>query len=213
MKKILFLIAVFGMLQTVSAQKKKPSSQKQNTTKTVTYSSSPNNEYKSTATVIHSTSQKTESNKNLESQFYTKGDLQLNAGVGLLSVGLPLQAGLDYFVTDDISVGVEGSYERLNESFFEEKYQSTVIGIGANGNYHFNRILKIPSKWDLYAGVSVSYFIWSFDQDYLGDNSNGIGFAGQIGGRYFFTNSFGANVELGGGSSTSGVKIGVTYKF
>ncbi len=188
------LLVIFGAIQVGMAQKKKTAVKGKGST-----------------TTNHNT-QRNEPKKTNIAQAYKDGDIQINAGIGLFSVGIPIQAGVDYFLTQDISAGLEGSYEELNENFFASKYKSTVIGIGANGNYHFNRIMKIPNKWDIYAGVSVAYFNWSFDQDYLGPNSSGVGFGGQLGGRYFFTKSFGANVELGGGSSTSGVKIGISYK-
>jgi outer membrane immunogenic protein len=145
-----------------------------------------------------------------------KGKVQFNAGVGISGWGIPVYAGLDFGVAPDITVGVEGSFRSYSQSYYGGNYSSTIIGIGANGNYHFNRVLEIPSKWDLYAGLGLGYYIWNYNDDFNGfngANASGIGFGGQVGGRYFFSDKFALNLELGGASSTSGAKLGITYKF
>ena len=143
-----------------------------------------------------------------------KGGLQLNAGLGTSGWGTPVYIGLDYGIHEDITLGGELSYRSDSQAYGSNKYKSSVIGIGVNGNYHFNRILEIPSKWDLYAGAGLNYYIWSYDNDLYKTNDNSdIGLGVQIGGRYFFTDKFGVNLEVGGGSATSGAKIGITYKF
>lgn len=139
------------------------------------------------------------------------GNLQLNAGLGTSGWGIPVYVGLDYGVGNNFTIGAEASY-RSYESY---GYKSTIIGIQGNGNYHFNEILVIPSKWDFYAGLSLNYYNWSFDNDFaeavIDDSNFGIGV--QIGGRYFFSEKFAINLEGGGGNATSGGKIGITYKF
>jgi outer membrane immunogenic protein len=143
-----------------------------------------------------------------------KGGLQLNAGLGTSGWGTPVYVGLDYGIHEDITLGGELSYRSNSETYGSNKYKSSIIGIGANGNYHFNRVLDIPSKWDFYAGLGLNYYIWSYDNDlYKGSDDSDIGIGAQVGGRYFFTDKFGVNLELGGGNATSGAKIGITYKF
>jgi hypothetical protein len=39
-----------------------------------------------------------------------------------------------------------------------------------------------------------------------------VGIGAQVGGRYYFTDKFGVNVEIGGGNAFSGGKIGVSIK-
>lgn len=147
-----------------------------------------------------------------------EGNAQLNAGVGLSGRGIPLYVGVDYGVTQDITIGGEVSYRTYSETYHSWKYSHTGIGILANGNYHFNRVLNIPSEFDFYAGLSLGYYSWSSKIDgaevitYNGNIASGLGFAGQIGGRYFFSDNFGINLEIGGGS-ISGAKFGITYKF
>jgi outer membrane immunogenic protein len=140
-----------------------------------------------------------------------KGKVQFNAGIGASGWGIPVYAGIDFGVAPDITVGIEGSYRSYNYAFSEKV---SIIGIGVNGNYHFNRVLEIPSKWDLYAGLGLGYYIWNFNNTQIqGYGNSGIGLGGQVGGRYFFSDKFAINLELGGASSTSGAKIGITYKF
>jgi len=108
--------------------------------------------------------------------------------------------GIDFGVHPDITVGGEISL-RIGDGY-------NIIGFAGNGNYHFNRILSIPAKWDFYAGLSVGYYKLVTDADY---NYGGLGWAGQVGGRYYFNEKFGINLELGGGN-ISGGKIGITMK-
>lgn len=142
-----------------------------------------------------------------------KGGFQLNAGVGTSGWGIPVYVGIDYGIHEDITLGAELSYRSDSHSYVSYKYKTSVIGIEANGNFHFDRILKIPSKWDLYAGANVNYYIWNYDNELYkqsGDSELGIG--GQVGGRYFFTDRFGINLELKATNATNGAKFGITYK-
>ncbi len=130
---------------------------------------------------------------------------QFNAGVGISSWGLPVYVGVDFGVHRDITLGAELSFRR------RAKYGS-VVGISGNANYHFNRILNIPSPWDFYAGLNVGYLIWNYDNQYTGAHASGLGLQAQIGGRYFFSDKFGVNLEIGGGNAFSGGKLGITIR-
>ncbi|HCY43614.1 MAG TPA: hypothetical protein DHV48_20130 [Prolixibacteraceae bacterium] len=141
-----------------------------------------------------------------------KGESQINAGVGLSSWGVPVFVGLDYGVHPDITVGGELSYRSYGENFGGNHYNSSVIGISGNGNYHFNRILEIPEKWDFYAGLNLGFYIWNSPDNYAGSHSSGLGLGGQIGGRYFFSDKIGINLEFGGGNAFSGGKLGLTFR-
>lgn len=141
------------------------------------------------------------------------GGVQLNAGVGLSGWGVPIYFGLDYGIAKDFTLGAQVSFQSDKNDYFGEKYSSSAIGIGANGNYHFNRVLNIPSKFDLYAGASLTYYSWTYDDKYVNDPDNtSLGLGLQVGGRYFFNKNFGINLELGGNTGTSGAKFGITVK-
>lgn len=139
-----------------------------------------------------------------------KGRSQLNAGVGLSSWGVPVYLGLDYGVHKDITIGGELSYRGYHDRINTVRYSHSVMGISGNGNYHFNSVLNIPRNWDLYAGLNLGFFIWDSDRDYPGSHTSGLGLGAQVGGRYYFSDTVGVNLEFGGGNAFSGGKIGIS---
>lgn len=141
-----------------------------------------------------------------------KGQLQFNAGVGFSGWGIPIYAGLDYGVHPDVTVGGEFSFRTYNDNFGGTKYNHTIFALSANGNYHFNTLLNIPSNWDVYAGLSLGFYFWNSSGDYPGSNASGVGLGLQIGGRYYFSERFGINLELGGGTIGAG-KFGISIRF
>ena len=142
------------------------------------------------------------------------GRTQLNFGLGFSDWGIPLYIGLDYSIHKDITLGGEFSFRSYHENWKDKKYQHNIIGFSGNGNYHFNTLLKIPQNWDFYAGLNLGFYVWSSPNDYYGDHSasSGLGLGAQIGGRYYFSNRVGVNLEFGGGNAFSGGKIGLTVK-
>ena len=141
-----------------------------------------------------------------------KGESQINFGLGLSTYGLPVYAGFDVGVHEDVTVGGEVSYRSYHNSYYYIKYTHTIIGISGNANYHFNNILEIPSNFDAYAGLNVGFYIWSSSDDYIGDGASGLGIGAQIGGRYYFTDRLSVNLEFGGGSYVSSGKLGLTFR-
>ena len=146
-------------------------------------------------------------------QTLSKGEKQINLGVGLSGWGVPFYVGLDYGIHQDITVGGELSYRAYDEKWGTLNYHHSIIGISGNGNYHFNRVLNIPEKWDLYAGLNLGFYVWSSPDSYGGSHSSGLGLGAQIGARYKLSDKVGLNLEFGGGNSFSGGKFGVTIKF
>ena len=141
-----------------------------------------------------------------------KGESQINAGVGLSSWGIPIYLGFDYGVHPDITLGAELSFRSYDDNWNDNKYKHTVIGILGNANYHFNRILEIPSPWDFYAGLNLGFYSWNSPDEYQGSHTSGLGIGAQIGGRYYFSNKVGINLEFGGGNAFTGGKLGLTIK-
>jgi outer membrane immunogenic protein len=143
----------------------------------------------------------------------SKGQSQFNAGLGFSSWGVPIYAGIDWGVHRDISVGGELSFRSFNDNYPDNKhYRHSIIGIAGNGNYHFNTLLDIPREWDFYAGLNLGFYIWNSDDDYPGNHTSGLGLGAQVGGRYYFNDRFGVNLEVGGANAFSGGKIGITLK-
>jgi len=140
------------------------------------------------------------------------GQAQFNAGVGLSSWGVPVYLGLDYGVHKDITIGAEFSFRSYHENWKSYRYNHSVIGISGNANYHLNSVLNIPTNWDFYLGPNIGFYVWNSPNDYDGSHSSGLGIGGQIGGRYYFTEKFGINLEFGGGNAFSGGKFGISLK-
>ena len=143
------------------------------------------------------------------------GQAQINAGFGFSSWGLPVYGGIDFGVHKDITVGGELSFRSYNDYYGSNNISSghTIIGISANGNYHFNTLLDIPEEWDVYAGANLGYYIWhTNDSNYKGSGSSGLGLGIQVGGRYYFNDKFGINLEFGSGNSFSGGKVGISIR-
>ena len=157
-----------------------------------------------------------------------KGALQLNAKLGFSGQGVPITVGVDYGIADDITVGGElsyRSYKTTGITYVTEQvgifrmevprstdYRHSIFGILANGNYHFNRLFKLPSQVGVYAGLSLGYFIASSPSGYTGSSYSQFGYSVQTGARYFFNDKFGVNVEIAGGLVGGEFKAGVTYK-
>ena len=79
-------------------------------------------------------------------------------------------------------------------------------------NYHFNRFMEIPKNVDIYAGISIGFFTWSNPYSNQEKYSSGIGMGVQLGGRYYFSNKMGLNIEVDGGNERFGGKVGLTFK-
>ncbi len=146
------------------------------------------------------------------SQSLPKGQSQLNLGVGFSDWGVPVYIGFDHSVSNDITLGLELSYRGYTERYNGNDYNHSVTSFSGNGNYHFNRVLEIPSNFDFYAGLNLGFYVFSSPAGYPGTHSSGLGLGAQIGGRYFFSKKTGLNLEFGGGNAFSGGKFGLTFK-
>lgn len=146
-----------------------------------------------------------------------KGGKQVNAGIGFSSFGVPIYVGADFGVHESITIGPRISYRKYTEKYFGDKYSQTLTVISFNGNYHFNQLLSIEDKWDVYAGLTLGYYIWSDVKwnnssiNGFGGEASGVGLDAQIGARYFFNEKWAVNLEFGGGTGSGGI-FGITYK-
>ena len=123
------------------------------------------------------------------------GEKQMNFGLGFGN-GLPVYWGMDWSVHDDITVG---GVAALNVDNFDW------LSLNAKGDYHFNRIIGIPSNWDFYGGLGLGY------QIPLNDGNGGFDWDLHVGGRWYWSDKWGLNLELGGGNGF-GTTIGVSMK-
>jgi len=140
------------------------------------------------------------------------GKTQLNFGVGFSDWGVPLYVGLDYAVSDDVTLGGEFTYRSYRDQVNNIYYDHSIEGIAGNFNYHFNNLLSIPPNWDLYAGLNVGFYIWNSPDTYQGSYTSGLGLGLQIGGRYFISRRVALNLEFGGGNAFADGKFGLTVQ-
>ncbi len=146
-----------------------------------------------------------------------KGGKQLNAGVGFSSFGVPVYVGADFGVHESISIGPRFSYRNYGNRVGGLRYNQSLTVLSFNGNYHFNTLLNLPPEWNLYAGLTLGYYFWSDIRwndgrnDLFDGEGSGVGLDLQVGGRYFFDEKWGVNLEFGGGT-ISGGSFGITYK-
>lgn len=136
---------------------------------------------------------------------------QINFGTGLSNYGIPLYFGMDFGVHPDITAGFVVSARNYSQIDYGSS-GLLVIGVHAVGNYHFNRLLELDQQWDLYAGLSLGFVHWNYDNNYPNAKNSPLGLDIQIGGRYYWSDRWGVNAELGGGNVLSGMRLGVTYK-
>jgi hypothetical protein len=140
------------------------------------------------------------------------GRSQLNVGLGLSNWGIPFYVGLDYGINKDITLGAEFSVRNYDENWNNGTYRQQIMGFIGNGNYHFNNVLNIPSNYDFYVGLNVGFNIWTSPSNYAGSHNSGLAIGAQIGGRYYFSNKLGLNLEFSGGNSASNGKFGLSVR-
>lgn len=123
----------------------------------------------------------------------SKGQKQLNFGTGFSGRGIPVYATMDFAFHNDWTIGPVVKVV-IDDDF----------GFGALGrvDYHWNRLIGIPSNWDFYLGGSVGFIAGNdFDLDL------GI----QVGGRWYWSDKWGINLEFGGGTGY-GSSFGLSMK-
>lgn len=167
---------------------------------------------------------------NAQDPIFLKGDKVLNAGIGLGSTLYsgsyyssqvpPVSASVDIGIIDGVAEkGVIGLGPYLGYSSYKYDYMgwgwkySNII-LGARGTFHY----PLVDRLDTYGGVLLGYNIASskefgdpipgYDYSY---SSGGVVWSGFIGGRYFFSDTFAAMLELGYGIAW--LNIGVALKF
>lgn len=144
-----------------------------------------------------------------------------------------INAAFDYGVFDfpevkNLSVGIGGylgfkSVSYTWDGWWRDKYGRihydepvkqtwTYFNIGLRPTIHYS----FNDKAELYGGLALEYVSVGYkysNPDFYTSGSYGsyVGWAGFIGGRYYFSNSFGLFTELGYGMSY--FNIGVSFKF
>jgi len=128
-----------------------------------------------------------------------KGQKQLNMGLGMSGNGLPAYIGMEWAVHPDVTLGGELAFNMDGFDYVIPRFMA---------NYHFNTLIGIPPEFDFYAGANVGFLIWFGD----GEDISGLNLGFQVGGRWYWSEKWGLNLEFAGGTGW-GTKLGVSMKF
>lgn len=112
-----------------------------------------------------------------------------------------------------MTIGGQAEFRSYNDRFGGNRYSHQILGLSGNVNFHFNHLLELPEEWNVYGGANLGFYLWNSPRGYGGSGSGGLAVGLQVGGRYFFNESWGVNLELGGTQLFGGGKIGATYRF
>jgi hypothetical protein len=151
---------------------------------------------------------------------FQQGDNQLNFGFNL-GQGPGFFGSYEAGITDNISLGGElgvgfsTTLGVLGYSYFQANFR-----FSAFGNYHFAQLMGIPDEWDIYGGVDLGYSVWTrssnVDNQFIYDlyswKKNTLMAGVHGGGRWFWTEKWGVNAEVGGGYGYFVAKGGLTMK-
>ncbi|MEO5601131.1 MAG: hypothetical protein ABIR06_09405 [Cyclobacteriaceae bacterium] len=153
---------------------------------------------------------------------YDKGDVLLNAGIGLgyyFAGGVPLLLSAEFAINDVFTVGPYLGYTSYSYRYSGfgtgYNYKYTFFDLGVRGSYHFSELFEIRNeKVDVYGGAFLGFVVSS----YSGDNFSGYSdpYAGGLrlgihaGARYFFSEKVAGYAELGYGIAP--LSLGLTFK-
>ena len=148
---------------------------------------------------------------------YDKGDVLLNAGIGLgyyYAGGVPLLLSAEWAVNDAISVGPYFGYTSYRYRYLTN-YNFSFIDFGVRGSYHFNELFEIRNEQvDVYGGVFLGYVVSTYPREFKDYNLDP--YPGKLrlgihaGVRYFFTQSVAGYAELGAGIAP--LALGFSFK-
>lgn len=151
---------------------------------------------------------------------YDKGDVLLNAGIGLgyyFAGGVPVLLSAEFAVNDVISVGPYLGYTSYtyNWGFGGYRWRYTFLDLGVRGSYHFSELFEIRNeKVDVYGGAFLGFVVSSYSGDefsgYNDPYSGGLRLGIHAGARYFFSEKVAGYAELGYGIAP--LSLGLTFK-
>ena len=82
------------------------------------------------------------------------------------------------------------------------------LTLGVKGNYYFDELFGLTDAWDVYGGANLGFGIAMNN-----DNDSDLDFGLQAGGRWFWSETWGVYVEIGGGSlGGAAYGVGITMK-
>ncbi len=142
----------------------------------------------------------------------------------------PIGARLELMVSDKVGFGIDANYANTSVKWYEKttdrqgnnvtyyyKFSIPRMRLMVAFNFHFGQSEKFDGYWKLAAGYSsLNWTYETNDPNYSDENVSfnlfPIAIRTAVGGRYFFTNNLGANVELGLGGGPL-MTFGLCSKF
>jgi hypothetical protein len=82
-------------------------------------------------------------------------------------------------------------------------YNFNSLVFAGKGNYYLDDVFELTDPWDVYAGVNLGWRVET--------GNDGFNWGIHVGARWFWSDKWGVNVEVGGGSGVLG-GVGVTMK-
>ena len=150
----------------------------------------------------------------VNAQTFDEGTSIIQAGISVWGTfGLPISASYEYGISEKIGVGVFAGYAGKTESVaFLGDVKYTYALFGVRGNYHFFQSDKIDAYGGLILGYNSASVTYPNGNGFPGytPTASAVFLGGQIGGRYYFTDSFAAFAELGYGLGY--LNVGLAYK-
>ncbi len=84
------------------------------------------------------------------------------------------------------------------------------VTLGVKANYYFDELFGLTEEWDVYGGANLGFGI-AMNND--NGNESDLDFGLQVGGRWFWNETWGVYVEIGGGAlGGAAYGVGVTMK-
>lgn len=145
-----------------------------------------------------------------EARQLNEGDTVAGAALGLGWGGVTVGASFERGMIDDIatnvnlSAGLTGIYTNYNYSS-TWNVSHTFVGAMVNLNYYTADLGDLQP----YGGLTVGYNVINIDGGYTGSYGSGVTGGGQIGTRYYFSDTLALNVRLGFPITS----LGLDYRF
>lgn len=148
---------------------------------------------------------------------YDKGDVLLNVGLGFgnfFAGGVPVTASVEFAITDAISIGPYLGFTSYRYNYVGDRWSSTFIDFGGRGSYHFGKHINMNTdKLDLYGAALLGYTVSSYSGDdtiYGNPYPSAVRFGVVGGARWYFTDMFSVNGEVGYGLAP--LMLGISFK-
>lgn len=145
---------------------------------------------------------------------YRKNDFQINIGASVANYGIPAYLNFEYFSDNYFSFRADFNYRNYPYRNMGEITRIQAFCTAFGLSYHFAEHLPIIDNIDLYGGGDVGVVFFDYPENYTGIYpKTRLSIGGHAGARYFFTNNFAGNFEIGGGSVFWEARVGLTFKF